>query len=329
MMECGNSLTSPSTTIGCGYKSRSDNAVTLDCPAKLNVFLEVLGKRPDGYHELETVMLRTQFSDQLTVRPTLSPELTLRFSDATAPQNRSGVPLDESNLILKAAAAVRKKLAVDSGAEFILHKRIPPESGLAGGSSNAATALLLCRLIWQPAPGVTSLSNADLHEIAAGLGSDINFLLSGVPAAICRGRGELIEPIALARKFFFVAVRPKSGNSTASVFRATVLPAQCQNSSAVVSALAGQGTQRLQDVVFNRLTTAAQKTNPEMAGLMARLGKLAKRPVFMSGSGSTVFVIADSRNHAAQIQSQVKQTFHMTAWILESVTSSAGICELI
>ena len=328
MMECGNSLTSPSTTIGCGYKSRSDNAVTLDCPAKLNVFLEVLGKRPDGYHELETVMLRTQFSDQLTVRPTLSPELTLRFSDATAPQNRSGVPLDESNLILKAAAAVRKKLAVDSGAEFILHKRIPPESGLAGGSSNAATALLLCRQIWQPAPGVPSLSNADLHEIAAGLGSDINFLLSGVPAAICRGRGELIEPVALAGKFFFVAVRPKSGNSTASVFRATVLPSQCHNSSPVVSALAGQGSLRLQDVVFNRLTSAAQKTNPEMATLMTRLGKLARRPVFMSGSGSTVFVIADSRNEATQIQSQVKQTCHMTAWILETVSSVAATREL-
>ena len=328
-MECGNSLTSPSTTIGCGYKSRSDNAVTLDCPAKLNVFLEVLGKRPDGYHELETVMLRTQFSDQLTARPTLSPELTLRFSDATAPQNRSGVPLDESNLILKAAATVRKKMAIDCGAEFILHKRIPPESGLAGGSSNAATALLLCRQIWQPGSGAPSLSSADLHEIAAGLGSDINFLLRGVPAAICRGRGELIEPIALARKFFFVAVRPKSGNSTASIFRATMLPAQCHNSSAVVSVLAGQGSQHLQDVVFNRLTSAGKKTNHEMAALMTRLGKLARRPVFMSGSGSTVFVIADSRNEAAQIQSQVKQTFHMTAWILESVTSSAGICELI
>ena len=329
MMVCGNSLTSPSTIIGCGYKSGSGDSITLDCPAKLNVFLEVLGKRPDGYHELETVMLRTQFSDQLTARPTLSPALTLRFSDATAPQNRGGVPLDESNLILKAAAAVKERLGVECGAEFILHKRIPPESGLAGGSSNAATALLLCRQIWQPAPEVTSLSNADLHEVAAGLGSDINFLLSGVPAAICRGRGELIEPIALARKFFFVAVRPKSGNSTASVFRATVLPAQIQSSSVVVSALAGQGSQRLQDVVFNRLTSAAQKTNPEMAALMTRLGKLAKRPVFMSGSGSTVFVIADSRNEATQIQSQVKQTFHMTAWILESVTSGAGICELI
>lgn len=321
MTEIGNSVTPLPTTICCGYKSRPDNAVTLDCPAKLNVFLEVLGKRPDGYHELETVMLRTQFSDQLTARPALSPELTLRFSDATTPQNRRGVPLDESNLILKAAAAVRKKLGLDCGAELILHKRIPPESGLAGGSSNAATALLICRQIWQDWPGVPKLSNADLHEIAAGLGSDINFLLSGTAAAICRGRGELISPIALAGKFFFVAVRPKSGNSTASVFRATVLPDQCKDSSAVVSALAGQGSRRLQDVVFNRLTSAAEKTNPEMAALMARLGKLAKRPVFMSGSGSTVFVIADSRIEATQIQSQVKQTFHMTAWILETASS--------
>jgi 4-diphosphocytidyl-2-C-methyl-D-erythritol kinase len=84
--------------------------------------------------------------------------LTLRFSDATTPENRKGVPLDESNLILKAAAAVREKLGQDCGAEFILHKRIPPESGLAGGSSNAATALLLCRQIWQPLARDATLS---------------------------------------------------------------------------------------------------------------------------------------------------------------------------
>lgn len=293
----------------------------MDCPAKLNVFLEVHGKRPDGYHELETVMLRTQFSDKLTARPTLSPELTLRFSDATTAENRSGVPLDKSNLILRAAEALRKQLGLDHGAEFILHKRIPPESGLGGGSSNAATALLLCREIWQSSPGVSSLATADLHEIAAGLGSDINFLLSGTPAAICRGRGELIEPVALAQRFFFVGFRPKSGNSTAAVFRATVLPSQCHNSSSVVSVLRGQGTQRLQDVVFNRLTTAAQSTNPEMAALMFRLGKLTGRPVFMSGSGSTVFVVAASRVEALQISVQVKQRFHITAWVLETADS--------
>ncbi len=326
MTECGNLLTSTPITMRCGYQSGSENPITMACPAKLNVFLEVLGKRPDGYHELETVMLRTQFSDQLTARPTLSPELTLRFSDATAAENRNGVPLDESNLILKAAAAVREKFGTRYGAVFILHKRIPPESGLAGGSSNAAAALLLCRQIWQPSPGTLSLSDADLHGIAAGLGSDINFLLSGVPAAICRGRGELIEPFLLARKLFFVAVRPKSGNSTAAVFQATVLQDQCLNSSAVVSVLSGQGSQRFQDVFFNRLTSAAKKTNHEMAALIVRLQRLASRPVFMSGSGSTVFVVAESRVEATQLQTQVKQTLHRTAWILETADPAIRTC---
>lgn len=326
MTECGNLSTSTPATMGCGYKANPDNSTTMACPAKLNVFLEVLGKRPDGYHELETVMLRTQFSDQLTARSTLSPELTLRFSDATAAENRKGVPLDENNLILKAAAAVREKLGTGCGAEFILHKRIPPESGLAGGSSNAATALLLCRQIWQPSPGMPSLSNGDLHSIATTLGSDINFLLSGVPAAVCRGRGELIEPVPLTRRLFFVAVRPKTGNSTAAVFRETAVSDQCLNSSAVVSILSGQDCHRFEDVIFNRLTSAAKKINPAMNELITRLQRIASRPVFMSGSGSTVFVVAESRAEATQLQTQVKQTLHMTAWILETANPDTMIC---
>ena len=119
------------------------SGLTLAAPAKLNVFLEILGKRPDGFHELETVMLRTQFADQLTVHPTSSAELTLQFSDATPDHLQTNIPLDGRNLILRAAAAVRDLLGVTTGARFILHKRIPPESGLGGGSSNAATALLL------------------------------------------------------------------------------------------------------------------------------------------------------------------------------------------
>lgn len=326
MTESRNLSILPPTLMGCGYKSVPGNAVTMDCPAKLNVFLEVLGKRPDGYHELETVMLRTQFSDQLTARPTLSPELTLRFSDATTAENRKGVPLDENNLIFKAATAVKEKLGTRCGAEFILHKRIPPESGLAGGSSNAATTLLLCRHIWQPLANMPPLSNAELHAIAAALGSDINFLLSGMPAAVCRGRGEIIEPIALARRFYFVAVRPKSGNSTAAIFRATVLPNHHDEASSVVSALRGQGGTRLQNVVFNRLTAAAQKTNPEMAALMVGLSRLTGRPTFMSGSGSTVFVVAESRAEATRMQTQVKQSLHMTAWILETADPPDEVC---
>ena len=218
--------------LSCGSVTANNRSLTASCPAKLNVFLEVAGKRPDGYHELDTVMLRTRFADQLTVTPVNSGRLSLRFSDATPEQMQSGVPLDESNLVLRAAEALRVRTGVSCGADFILHKRIPPQSGLGGGSSNAASALLLCRELWAP-----DVSDLVLHEIAASLGSDINFLLSGHSAAICRGRGEMIEGIPLARRFAFVAVRPKSGNSTPAVFRASKLPPAPRSSNEIAAFL--------------------------------------------------------------------------------------------
>jgi 4-diphosphocytidyl-2-C-methyl-D-erythritol kinase len=292
--------------------------ITLSCPAKINVFLEVRGKRPDGYHELETVMLRTQFADQLTIRPIESDQLTLRFSDATSGALRAGIPMDERNLILKAADAVRKKTQISSGAEFILHKRIPPESGLGGGSSNAATALLLCRKLWQP-----DLPDDILHEIAASLGSDINFLLSGHAAAVCRGRGEIIEPITGARGFAFVALRPRSGNSTAQVFQATQQSGTLRSSERLVETLTRDRAGDLQAQIFNRLTTAAKQTNAEMAALMARLQGVLRRPVFMSGSGSTVFVVATGISDAKRIQTQIRETMHRSSWLLETVSEAS------
>lgn len=239
--------------------------LTLSSPAKLNIFLEVLGKRPDGFHELETIMVRTQFCDQLTFQATTSSELTLSLSDATLPDMRARIPLDETNLILKAARVLQKSTGTSFGAHIILHKRIPPESGLGGGSSNAATTLLGCRQLWH-----ADIHDDQLHAIAATLGSDINFLLSGASAAVCRGRGEIIEPIPLTRKLFFVALRPRAGNSTASVFRQTVIPATPRASKRLADAVA-HGIGNLQSLNFNRLTDAASQLNPAMAALLARI----------------------------------------------------------
>ncbi len=289
------------------------SGLTLAAPAKLNVFLEILGKRPDGFHELETVMLRTQFADQLTVHPTSAAELTLQFSDATPDHLQTNIPLDGRNLILRAAAAVRDLLGVTTGARFILHKRIPPESGLGGGSSNAATALLLCRQLWS-----SGLEDAVLHRIAASLGSDINFLLSGCAAAVCRGRGEIIEPVSLHGRFYFVAVRPKPGNSTAAIFRSTSLAHGHVASDQTVDLLTGRQSGDLQSAVFNRMTEAARQVNPEMSLLMLQIERLTRRKVFMSGSGSTVFIVARSCSEAAAFQRQISKTLHRVVWILET-----------
>ncbi len=302
--------------VTCGSTpGRTSQPIILSSPAKLNIFLEVLGKRPDGYHELETVMVRTQFCDQLTFQPTSSPEVTLSLSDATSADMRASMPLDESNLIVKAARALQFA-ARDStrelmGARIILHKRVPPESGLGGGSSNAATALLGCRQLWN-----LNIADAQLHSIAASLGSDINFLLSGAAAAVCRGRGEIIQPIEMAKELFFVALRPRTGNSTPAVFRQTMIAAQPGSSAELVHAVS-QGTRCLSRLIFNRLTDAASQLNPEMQTLLKRIPQVIHRPAFMSGSGSTVYVVAAGRRDAKEVADQLKQAFRLPVWLLE------------
>jgi len=284
--------------------------LTLASPSKLNLFLEVLGKRPDGFHELDTVMLRTQFSDMLSASPNVSGRLTLRFSDATVPAVTVGVPLDERNLILRAADALRQRCHVTAGADFVLHKQIPPQSGLGGGSGNAATALLACREIWN-----LSVSDDDLHTIAASLGSDINFLLAGCRAAVCRGRGEQIEPFSPASPLFFLAFRPKQGNSTPEVFRRTVLPSAHRSSAPLVAALVDGRIADLPQPCFNRLTAAAAMLNPAMAQLISRLERSTRQPVWMSGSGSTVYILCRSEPHLQQLRQQLLQE-RIPSWML-------------
>ena len=285
--------------------------ITLASPSKINLFLEVLGRRADGFHELDTVMLRTQFCDMLTAVPRVSGGLTLRFSDATPTTLSSGIPLDHRNLVLRAAAAFQARYKVTAGADFILHKQIPPESGLGGGSGNAAATLLACRQIWNiAAPDI------ELHDIAASLGSDINFLLANCRAAVCRGRGERIEPFPVAGSLFFLALRPSQGNSTPAVFRQTVLPTVCRTSEPLVEALQQGVTADIRRCSFNRLTEAAVVLNPAMAELMRRLEWILHQPVWMSGSGSTVFTLCRSRQQMLEMQEILQRRWKLRSWAL-------------
>lgn len=304
--------TSCAPVICCGSRPAARRSVTLPCPAKLNVFLEVLNRRSDGYHELETVMLRTQFGDMLTMEERADGQLCLRFADATPEHLRHGVPLDDRNLILRAAEALRRRAAIDSGADLILHKQIPPESGLAGGSSNAASTLVGLRQLWN-----ASITDHDLHEIAASLGSDINFLLSGARAAICTSRGEVVSPVEMRGPMFFAAVRPSLGNATGAVFRGVEFTSHRRSSAEVVSCLAEGDHRKLAASSFNRLTLPARSMNEEMADLMTALERMFRRPVFMSGSGSTVFLICESRVAAMSDLRQIESRLRRKGWLLE------------
>lgn len=279
-----------------------NRSVVLNAHAKLNVFLEVLGKRPDGFHELQTVMLRTNLCDQLTFQESDDGEVRLELTeDLTTPDGARSFPLDHSNLILKAAVALQKSAGTNRGAVIKVVKRIPAQAGLAGGSSNAACALDGLKRLWG-----LNLSKGQLHEIAATLGSDINFFVEDCSAAVCTGRGEKVRPI-LCQRLYFVAFRPQAGNSTPQVFSQLQIPDSPRDSALVESALQSGNAGDLQRAAFNRLSSAAQSCNSDMADLMNQVEIMLGRPVLMSGSGSTCFVLARSAREAGRLSKVIRQ----------------------
>ena len=185
--------------------------VEVFAPAKLNLFLEVLGRRPDGYHEIETVMIATSLYDGLTIHDDPSGEIRLRCNDPT-------LPVDGENLVIKAADRLKAATGCPRGARFELTKAIPAQAGLAGGSSDAAATLAGLDRVWD-----LGLSREALDAIAAEVGSDVAFF-NHVPAAVCRGRGERVEAVSLNDRYNFVLVCPPVGVSTAEVYRKVVPP---------------------------------------------------------------------------------------------------------
>ena len=282
---------------------------TLSSPAKLNLFLEVKGCRQDGFHELETVMVRTSLCDQ--IQASCRSDQRITFTVVGEPALVADVPTDESNLVQKAAAAFQAATGLSSGWNLQLTKVIPMEAGLAGGSSNAATTLrLLNQLAGKP------LQTEQLHTLAASLGSDVNFFVEDCQAAVCTGRGERVASFALKSTFYFVVGRPARGNSTPAVFaqlgkdfeanQAARQQTSFETSDVVVAALKAGDFQQLQLVMLNRLQQPACQLNPEMAELLDRMAQICERPAMMSGSGSTCFVCCEDEADAVSVLEKVK-----------------------
>ena len=276
-------------------------------PAKINLFLEVNGRRPDGFHELETVMVRTDLCDSLhfTARDDNVIQLTLAGDGHSCPPGNQPAksksldfPLDESNLIVRAARALQKHTGTARGVSISVHKRIPCQAGLAGGSGNAATTLRTLNRLWQ-----LNLSTVVLHEIAAGLGSDVNFLLSGYRAALCGGRGEQIRPITLRGQHHGLLVVPPSGNSTADVFRALEPATDIHSSGDLIEALRSNCRSAAEPHCFNRLQTVAERLNPDVRTTLSWLTTSVGSGT-MTGSGSACFSLLKSSAEARRLAKQ-------------------------
>lgn len=258
---------------------------TVRCPAKLNLFLEVLGKRADGYHDIETLMVPLAgLVDRIDMR--IAPKGTLALT-VTAP-TAWNVPPGEGNLVHRAARVLLDEGKAEFGLSLHLHKAIPPGAGLGGGSSDAAGLLrALHRLLDLRFPWKR------LQEIALSLGSDVPFFLEKPAAAVARGRGEMLEPVAGPRPHRFLVAWPGVPASTADVY-ARCRPApegERRDVRPVIEALRNGDAGALGKACFNRLAVPAREVCPAVADAMVRLEALGHGPARLTGSGSACFVV--------------------------------------
>jgi 4-diphosphocytidyl-2-C-methyl-D-erythritol kinase len=275
-------------------------------PAKVNLYLELHGKRADGYHELTTLMVAVRLFDTLVMKESDG----LRLS-CSAAELSSG----PDNLVLRAARLLQQETGCKRGAVIRLIKRIPLAAGLAGGSTDAAATLAGLNRLWR-----LGLDRSRLADLAAHLGSDVPFFLYG-PAAWCTGRGERVEPLKLGRTLDFVLVCPRTGLSTAAVYgnvgqdsdthgtHASYGSHRSQppvpHETAIRAAVAAGRVEEIGRLLHNRLQPAAEKLYPAIAWIHAQLAELKPAGVLMSGSGSTVFALCRSRSEANSIAQQL------------------------
>jgi 4-diphosphocytidyl-2-C-methyl-D-erythritol kinase len=260
-------------------------SVVVWAPAKVNLFLEVLGKRPDGYHEVNTLMVAVRLFDTLILKEDASSPLQLEC-------NRRDLSAGPDNLVLRAAHLLQKRAGCRKGARMRLVKRIPLAAGLAGGSSDAAAALIGLNRLWQ-----LRLSEGEMADLAAELGSDIPFFFE-TPAAWCTGRGEKVKGVRLGRPLDFVIACPAQGLATAAVYAGVQVPASPVSGADICAAAERGEVAALGRLLYNRLEASAQKLCPAVAALSARMKELEPAGVLMSGSGSSVFALCHGPHHA-------------------------------
>jgi 4-diphosphocytidyl-2-C-methyl-D-erythritol kinase len=289
--------------------------IKLKAHAKVNLFLEVTGKRPDGFHDLATVFARVSPCDELTLRRG-RPGIRLKVKGGALP----GLGSPEDNLVYKAAARFFDEFKLSPALEMTLKKVLPAGAGLGGGSSDAAAALLgLCRLYKVPVkPNLRRLM-----KLAAGLGSDVPFFMLGARAAAARGRGEKLRPLAASGPLpALVIVFPGNPVFTKEVFSRLKLgaPQEIKRREADYRRLCralSSGRADLAPALFNRLEEAVLPFRRDVRQARQRLLAAGCEAALMSGSGACVYGLFKSRAAARRAAAALKCNRGYTVYFAE------------
>ncbi len=300
----------------------------LKAPAKINLYLEITGDRPDGYHELVMVMQSVDLCDLIHLRLTGTETIQIHCPHPE-------VPKDETNLAYRAARLMQQHYPDFGGVEIAIDKHIPLGAGLAGGSANAASVLVGLDLLWN-----LGLTQPQLWELGAQLGSDVPFCISG-GTALAVGRGEKISPLPDLENLALVICKPRNlAISTVwayQTFRSQQLLANSpikgrNHSKQILAAIADHKhspnqQQDIASLLYNDLERVVLPVHPQITAIKEALAQQETLGVLMSGSGSTVFAIANDLSTAQHIAQTMSTNFHdLDVWAVTSLTN--GITEV-
>jgi 4-diphosphocytidyl-2-C-methyl-D-erythritol kinase len=312
-------------------------AYSLIAPAKINLYLEILGDRPDGYHEMVMLLQSVSLADQIEIRGIGVDQIRVHCDNPD-------VPADTSNLAYKAADLMCQRFpqvfAQYGGVDITIHKNIPIGAGLAGGSTDAAAVLVGIDLLWN-----LGLTQSELQDLGAELGSDVPFCIGG-GTAIATGRGEQLSPIVGVDNLYVILAKYKSlsvstawayttyrkafGHSYIPISDQTTLEERRKrvHSGSIVSAISHQNGEEIGRLLYNDLEKVVFPAHPEVEQLRDYFRTLAPLGVMMSGSGPTVFALTDSEEKAESIRQQIKQAFSKTdldVWVTQTIANGIQI----
>ena len=286
---------------------------TLTAPAKINLYLEILGDRPDGYHELAMILQSIDLSDQINLQAISTDTIRVRCDH---PQ----VPTDKTNLAYRAAQLMIEQFpnafAQYGGVEITINKRIPVAAGLAGGSTNAAAVLVGLDLLWQ-----LGLTQSELQELGAYLGSDVPFCITG-GCAIATGRGEQLSPLPNLNNLYVVlgkhrslsvstawaysAYRQQYSGSYVTDLKSLESRAQAVHSGGIVKAISHGDSAQIGQQLHNDLEKVVLPQYPQVLQLRQAFQDSGVLGTLMSGSGPSVFGLCASQKHAQEVQTRVR-----------------------
>jgi 4-diphosphocytidyl-2-C-methyl-D-erythritol kinase len=293
----------------------ANRSVVVRAPAKLNLFLELLRRREDGFHDIDTVMLPINCYDTLSIRCLSDPLIRLRTNWWPSRQQWAQtlgvkddspllfVPDDERNLVHRALLETARLTNTTHGFDVEVRKRIPAGAGMGGASSDAAAAI-------RAVAALTGIASTDrrLWQIASKIGSDVPFFLGDsdgsqrISAMRATGRGEVLSRLQFSQKFAFLVVYPAESLSTAMVYRHSTVPHRPESAEELIRALVAGNLREIGKLMSNRLAEPATKLSAMVADLLEQMWRCGLPRCQLTGSGSACFSLLDDESDVDQLQ---------------------------